>query len=181
MGTAQAQQDPGNANQSAGQHATAQSGSEQGHMPLIMSPNEKLIEGQVINYKTVSMKNEKDHRVVELKERNGQMQEVDLGPSDKLPDGFDLRKGQWVLVAGVPGTLGTQPVFVAHRWANVFNLSATGGSPAGVPTENLPGQSGNKESSGQGGSNENYHAQYGGYPGHVGNTGPGANQNTNNK
>lgn len=133
------------------QGSTGEGGST--HQPLIMSPDEKLIEGQVIDYKTVDMQNEKDHRVVQLKLKDGQTMQVDLGAKSNLPSGFDVRKGQWVLVAGVPSQMGNERVFVAHRWANVYNLSTAGGTPS-APKESLPGE----KDQGSKGSDSDYNA-----------------------
>jgi hypothetical protein len=98
---------------------------------LIQSPNEMQIQGKVVSHKNVGVASDKEHHVLRVQTKSGQIMDVDLGHKDRLPAGFDLKDGQWVIVTGVQGRLDNNNVLVAHNLASVYNFGAEGSMPSG--------------------------------------------------
>jgi hypothetical protein len=143
---------------------------------LLSSPNDMQIQGKVLGKSTdVDVEGDKEHRVVRVQTRGGQTMMVDLGVTDRIPEGFEVKEGQWVIVTGRQGRLGNDNVLVAHNVANVYNFmpggAAYGGTRLDDDNQSLQEKTGDDDR-GTGGTR----AQYRDYPGHVGGTSNGAVQ-----
>lgn len=172
----------------SGQHQPGMGGTAQRTLaPALMeSPNEQQIQGKILGEsKDVDVEGDKEHRIVRVQTKDGKVVMVDLGRTDRLPDGLEVREGQWVLVTGVPGRVGNDQVLVAHNLANVFSFrpgaSATGnGAALEDKDKSLREKISDDVREGTGGSvgekDNDTRAQYKDYPGHVGESGPGAGQ-----
>lgn len=118
---------------------------------LSQRPGDQLIQGQIVKTDDRDV-NDQEHRFLTLRSRTGQTIQVDLGLTDNLPDGFEVRENQWVLLAGQMSQVGNQQMFVAHTVANVFNLATRGGvPPSGDPQRQQP-QERQQQGSGASGS-----------------------------